>query len=427
MTLRRSNRATRIDYAALNESHIIHERNVHPHIPEFQKFARSQISNSNNNDIILIDENYNTKFTDDNLAKIIETTKLSKPILIRGANPQVPETYNENIKLNFNIPNYNIEKYTQLIGSNVKVPVMDTMTQNNSRNWDMLKWCNYFSSETHDKIRNVISLEISQTKLGSQINVPRVVENIDIIRELYNDPKFAKLLLENEIDPPKVQKYILMSVRNCFTDFHIDFAGTSVYYSLVKGHKQFILLPPTNDNLRAYKSWCLSDIQQHLWFPSTVKNNGILIDVKPGDLLLLPSLWIHAVHTLDDSIIIGGNFLNAHSLDNHIRAHKLETETCVPDQFRFPNLLRFMWLIAYYYYLKKPTNELELNAYKSVVNFLNDEWLFVKNSNLKRGAVAKLKAAVPRNIIGDPQEFLNLANASIDDEAEPIRKKIRKN
>jgi len=36
---------------------------------------------------------------------------------------------------------------------------------------------------------------------------------------------------------PKVQKYCLMSVKGCYTDFHIDFGGTSVWYHILTGSK----------------------------------------------------------------------------------------------------------------------------------------------------------------------------------------------
>ena len=36
---------------------------------------------------------------------------------------------------------------------------------------------------------------------------------------------------------PKVQKYCLMTVAGCYTDFHIDFGGTSVWYHIVRGQK----------------------------------------------------------------------------------------------------------------------------------------------------------------------------------------------
>lgn len=32
-------------------------------------------------------------------------------------------------------------------------------------------------------------------------------------------------------------RYVLMSVGGCYTDFHIDFGGTSVWYHILKGEK----------------------------------------------------------------------------------------------------------------------------------------------------------------------------------------------
>jgi len=33
---------------------------------------------------------------------------------------------------------------------------------------------------------------------------------------------------------PEVQKYCLMSVKGSYTDFHVDFGGTSVWYNIVR-------------------------------------------------------------------------------------------------------------------------------------------------------------------------------------------------
>ena len=41
-----------------------------------------------------------------------------------------------------------------------------------------------------------------------------------------------------------------MSVAGCYTDFHIDFGGTSVWYHILKGQKVFWLIPPTDANLK---------------------------------------------------------------------------------------------------------------------------------------------------------------------------------
>ena len=43
---------------------------------------------------------------------------------------------------------------------------------------------------------------------------------------------------------PLVQKYCLMGVKNSYTDFHVDFGGTSVWYHVLKASfdQQFFLL-----------------------------------------------------------------------------------------------------------------------------------------------------------------------------------------
>lgn len=41
----------------------------------------------------------------------------------------------------------------------------------------------------------------------------------------------------DEMMYPKVQKYCLMSVKGCYTDFHVDFGGTSVWYHILRGAK----------------------------------------------------------------------------------------------------------------------------------------------------------------------------------------------
>lgn len=478
MKVRRSGRTNRrIDYAALNETHKIQELNKHPHVEMFQSFRcdkplddlvclidKYDDDDDNDTDKSRLKSNkyYNEDglFTDVELKQLINDTKLIKPILIRGANPNVKETYNSKVQLDFNIPNYNIDEITAKVGKDRKVPVMDVMTQNNSPRWNMQRWCDYFKTdrEERDKIRNVISLEISDSKLGDEIKVPKVVTEMDIVLKLFNsDENFTALLESNNVFPPKVQKYVLMSVAGSYTDFHIDFAGTSVYYSPLKGHKQFMLIPPIHRNLQVYKKWCLSDNQNDTWFPSLLKsltekdinrlksgvsmkrgysyhddsipnaylNNGFIIDIYPGDLLLLPSSWIHSVYTKDDSIIVGGNYLNLLSLKNHLQTYKIEIETKVDDQFKFPNFVKFIWLIGYYFLITSTEDKFEfdkfdkfeLNCISNLAQFLRQQWEYVNStveSKSDKISVNKIKQSIPENIIGDVDEFLNNLSNWID-------------
>merc|ERR1712070_1085416 len=115
-------------------------------------------------------------------------------------------------------------------------------------------------SEYRDKILNVISLEFSDTKLARDVRGPKFVQELDWIRNIW--PTYRK----KDNDYPKVQHYCLMSVKGCYTDFHIDFGGTSVWYNVMQGEKEFFLLPPTEDNLDAFEEWTSSSRQNKDFF-----------------------------------------------------------------------------------------------------------------------------------------------------------------
>ena len=47
----------------------------------------------------------------------------------------------------------------------------------------------------------------------------------------------ASLLRVDELTIVCNRRYCLMSVGGCYTDFHVDFGGTSVWYHLIRGEK----------------------------------------------------------------------------------------------------------------------------------------------------------------------------------------------
>ncbi len=59
----------------------------------------------------------------------------------------------------------------------------------------------------------------------------------------------------------QVLLYALMSPAGAYTDFHVDFGGSSVWYQVISGRKTFLLVPPTPPNLAAFESWASSEKQ----------------------------------------------------------------------------------------------------------------------------------------------------------------------
>lgn len=74
-------------------------------------------------------------------------------------------------------------------------------------------------------------------RLSNLVETPKIVRKLSWVENLWPE--------ECIFERPNVQKYCLMSVRDSYTDFHIDFGGTSVWYHVLKvgmdmapGHSQ---------------------------------------------------------------------------------------------------------------------------------------------------------------------------------------------
>lgn len=250
-------------------------------------------------------------------------------------------------KLDMVIPQgLTVRRVAELYGPNETVPVIDVKAQEGEgKKWTMSKWADYYEQQGEKPVRNVISLEVSRSRLGKLIRRPKVVRDMDLQDSVWReDDKFA---------PPPVQFYCLMSVADCFTDFHIDFGGSSVYYHIVKGKKVFFFIPPTKQNMKKYEDWCLSPNQGHDWLGKQVKE-CYRVDLYPGDTMLIPSGWIHAVWTPEDSLVIGGNFLTRIHYGMQFQVLEVEKSTKVAQMFRYPFFQKIMWLTVIKYLEEDP-------------------------------------------------------------------------
>ncbi|KAJ1462409.1 hypothetical protein M885DRAFT_158988 [Pelagophyceae sp. CCMP2097] len=146
---------------------------------------------------------------------------------------------------------------------------------------------------------------------------------------------------------PRVEKYCLMSTGGCFTDFHVDFGGTSVWYHVLSGAKVMYVAGPTKENLAAFKRWSSRASQSSVTFASVAPPGAVSkLELHAGDTLIIPAGWIHAVATPVDSIVFGGNFLCASQARNQLKIVHLEDALRVPMPQRFPAHSRLHWCVC---------------------------------------------------------------------------------
>jgi hypothetical protein len=263
-----------------------------------------------------------------------------------------------------------IRELGEYIGMNHPVSVMDVRLQDEIEGWDFRDLVEYFEDDDRKyqcnkkprgdqgMVLNQISLEFSKLPLRNVTNSPQFVRDIDWIDNIWPSGK------ETSTDYPRVQYYCLTSTAGCFTDFHVDFGGTSVWYHVLSGKKVFLLIPPTEDNLALYEMWLCRKDQNHIFFPDMVDETNpqrkvtpcIRITLEQGMTFVIPTGWIHAVYTPVDSLVFGGNFLHGLDIEGQLKVHCLETRTKVAAKFRFPHFVRLMFYAGAEYYKRMVTD-----------------------------------------------------------------------
>lgn len=99
-----------------------------------------------------------------------------------------------------------------------------------------------------------------------------------------------------------------------------------------------------------------------------------LLQLGPGDTVLLPGGWPHAVVTTHDSLVIGGNFLHRYNFRLQLEVWRVEDYLGVKPKFRFPNFRVLMWYTAQYFHmLLKNIQSIDIVEHMQLITSVNIE------------------------------------------------------
>ncbi|CAF3954146.1 unnamed protein product [Rotaria sp. Silwood2] len=347
-------------------------------------------------------------------------TGFTKPILISNRDG-----------LELTLPNrmITLEEINKLIGHDQYIDIIDCEKQVIYK-MSFNDYVEYFENYDRNKIYNVLSLEVSNTKLGEFIIIPKIVRDLSwattgIWPNKKTDEKFEDDVETNETNElknnqawplqlplsktkrrtvssttdtdqsdededlnsnhfenfarPEVAKYCLISPQSSYTDFHIDFGGSSVWYSIVRGEKIFYLIEPTDENLQKYADWSKSPNESETFLGDCV-SHCYKMHIREGNTILLPPGWIHAVYTVTDSLVFGGNFLQSMGVDMQLRIYELECLAKVPQKFKYPLFETFHWYAAKNFYEKlRECNDLNSSAINHIIQQASESILYHMN------------------------------------------------
>ncbi|XP_033747428.1 lysine-specific demethylase 2A-like [Pecten maximus] len=332
-----------------------------------------------------LEEKLQSKKYNKNFVKVMKGHELNMGYL-QANGLEAPIVMYDKTGLGMRVPsqNFRVNDVKQCVGSRRVLDVMDVTTQK-GKEMSMREWVQYFENPERERLLNVISLEFSHTKLENYVESPTLVRQVDWVDTVWpqylKDCQTESTNIIDKMKYPKVQKYCLMSVKGCFTDFHIDFGGTSVWYHILHGQKVFWLIPPTEKNIDSYITWTLSGKQGDFFLADHVEGCQ-RIELNEGYTFIIPSGWIHAVYTPKDSLVFGGNFLHSYNIVNQLRVSEVEDKTHVRQKFRYPFYAEIAWYVLAQYIkcvagkeylsLRKPAEEKESDDI-TMETFSNDD------------------------------------------------------
>ncbi|XP_046729162.1 lysine-specific demethylase 7A isoform X2 [Silurus meridionalis] len=257
----------------------------------------------------------------------LETKGFDYPIIVQDM---------EGLGLRLPPPSFSVRDVQHYVGGEKVIDVIDVARQADSK-MKLREFVKYYYQPERPKVLNLISLEFSDTKMAELVDVPKIAREMSWVEKYWPD--------DSIFPKPFVQKYCLMGVKNSYTDFHIDFGGTSVWYHVLWGEKVFYLIEPTKTNLALYESWSSSANQSEVFFGEKVEKCYKCV-VKQGTTVLLPTGWIHAVLTSQDCMAFGGNFLHNLNIGMQLKCYEMERRLKTPDLFKFPYFEAISWYVA---------------------------------------------------------------------------------
>uniref|UniRef100_A0AAV2IXZ5 JmjC domain-containing protein n=1 Tax=Knipowitschia caucasica TaxID=637954 RepID=A0AAV2IXZ5_KNICA len=253
-----------------------------------------------------------------------------------GFNYPIAITEMEGLGLKLPPTTFSVRDVEDYVGGNKIIDVIDVARQADSK-MKLSEFIKYYTNVNKPKVLNLISLEFSDTKMSGLVEVPDVAQKMSWVEKYWPDDSF--------FPKPFVQKYCLMGVKDSYTDFHIDFGGTSVWYHVLWGEKIFFLIKPTLENLALYEAWSSSPNQSEVFFGDKVDKCYKCV-VPQGTTLLIPTGWIHGVLTSQDCMAFGGNFLHNLNIGMQLRCYEMERRLKTPDLFKFPYFEAICWYVA---------------------------------------------------------------------------------
>ena len=153
-------------------------------------------------------------------------------------------------------------------------------------------------------------------QISDKIHVPEAVQSVDLCIQFQNSVEKMKECCYSNF-------FVSMLPYGSFLNSCLAPAGAAQWLYCINGEINFVLCPPTAQNLSRYAAWSIKKRRMGEFFPDEC--DGVVKAVmKPGQMLMIPAGWCITTSVPSSSILLGGYFLRLDSLTIHLEVLRLE-------------------------------------------------------------------------------------------------------
>jgi hypothetical protein len=111
--------------------------------------------------------------------------------------------------------------------------------------------------------------------------------------------------------------YVYLSVPGGVTPLHQDFWKTHTFLAQITGRKEAILFP--SDLAETLYRESTGDVRKMMTDPSYDSVAGWRVELTPGDMLIIPSQWLHYVETIETSLTYSAAWIDGSNWRSYVR------------------------------------------------------------------------------------------------------------
>ncbi|PIG81837.1 hypothetical protein AARAC_011560 [Aspergillus arachidicola] len=148
---------------------------------------------------------------------------------------------------------------------------------------------------------------------------PTPIMESDLIQRIAIDSQTTIGKTDSTWDNPH-NEFLLLSTRDCISPIHVDIGAALTWLYVLHGRK--IVYFPSTINLNAVRLLAQLGSEQFNGYDG----GWIRVELRPGDLFIMPPSCPHAVFTPDDSLVVGGHFYTSAHLPSTLEGLSLLEE-----------------------------------------------------------------------------------------------------